>query len=111
MHDIQHANMLAGGPGARQGPSPLRWVSVGAGDTHRVTIQSTHRTAKRQYYKATLNGEEIVAKSSDPVLRRLPRHEGQGALRPRRVLPAGCPLSRAHRSRPRQGGGAPCRRY
>ena len=34
---------------------------------HRVTIQPTLRTAKRQYYKATLNGEVIVAKSSDPV--------------------------------------------
>ena len=35
--------------------------------THQVTIQPTHRTAKRQYYEATLNGEVIVAKSSDPV--------------------------------------------
>jgi len=33
---------------------------------HRVTIEPTHRSPKRQYYKATLNGEEIVAKSSDP---------------------------------------------
>ena len=35
--------------------------------THRVTIKATLRSAKRQYYKATLNGEVIVAKSSDPV--------------------------------------------
>ena len=33
---------------------------------HRVTIEATHRSPKRQHYKATLNGEEIVAKSSDP---------------------------------------------
>ena len=32
-----------------------------------MTIQPTLRSAKRQYYKATLNGEVIVAKSSDPV--------------------------------------------
>ena len=35
--------------------------------THRVTIQPTLRSAKRQYYVATLNGEVIVAKSSEPV--------------------------------------------
>ena len=35
--------------------------------THRVTIQPTVRTAKRQYYKVTLNHEVIVAKSCDPV--------------------------------------------
>jgi hypothetical protein len=35
--------------------------------THRVTVQSTHRTAERQYYKATLDGEEIVTRSSDPA--------------------------------------------
>jgi len=35
--------------------------------THRVTIQPTHRTAERQFYRATFNGEEIVAKSSDPA--------------------------------------------
>jgi hypothetical protein len=35
--------------------------------THRVTIQSTHRTAERQYYKATLDGVDIVTRSSDPA--------------------------------------------
>jgi hypothetical protein len=33
----------------------------------RVTIKATLRTAKRQYYKAIVKGEVIVAKSSDPV--------------------------------------------
>ena len=35
--------------------------------THQVIIRPTHRTAKRQHYEATLNGEPIVARSSDPV--------------------------------------------
>ena len=35
--------------------------------THRVTIKATLRSAKRQYYEATLNGEVIAAKSADPV--------------------------------------------
>ena len=34
--------------------------------THRVTIQPTHRNHKLQYYKATFQGEEIVARSADP---------------------------------------------
>ena len=34
--------------------------------THRVTIEPTHRSPKRQFYKATLNGDEIVARSADP---------------------------------------------
>ena len=32
-----------------------------------MIIQPTHRSAKRQYYEAILNGEVIVAKSTDPV--------------------------------------------
>jgi hypothetical protein len=34
--------------------------------THRVILQPTHRTPKKQFYKATLNGSVLVAKSSDP---------------------------------------------
>jgi hypothetical protein len=34
--------------------------------THRVILQPTHRTPKKQFYKATLNGRVLVAKSSDP---------------------------------------------
>jgi hypothetical protein len=34
--------------------------------THRVILQPTHRTPKRQYYAATLNGRVIVAISSGP---------------------------------------------
>ena len=35
--------------------------------THRVTIEPTHLSPKRQYYKATLDGEVIVAKAPDPA--------------------------------------------
>ena len=33
---------------------------------HRVILQPTHRTPKKQFYKATFNGRVIVPKSSDP---------------------------------------------
>jgi hypothetical protein len=33
---------------------------------HRVIIEPTHTSPKRQYYKATLDGEVIVSKSADP---------------------------------------------
>ena len=33
---------------------------------HRVLIEPTHRKAGRQFYKATLNGEVIVAQSWSP---------------------------------------------
>ena len=35
--------------------------------THQLVIHPTHRSAKRQYYEAILNGEVIVSKSTDPV--------------------------------------------
>ena len=34
--------------------------------THRVLIEPTHRKAGRQFYKASLNGEVIVAQSWSP---------------------------------------------
>jgi hypothetical protein len=34
--------------------------------THRVLIEPTHRNAVRQFYKATLDGEVIVAQSWNP---------------------------------------------
>src|SRR5262249_44646742 len=41
----------------------LRHTSV---NTYRVTIEPTLRTASRQFYRATYNGQEIVARSWDP---------------------------------------------
>jgi hypothetical protein len=34
--------------------------------TYRVLIHPTQRSASRQFYRATLNGEEIVTRSWDP---------------------------------------------
>jgi hypothetical protein len=34
--------------------------------THRVTIEPTHRSPQRQFYRATLNGDVIVECSWDP---------------------------------------------
>jgi hypothetical protein len=34
--------------------------------THRVLIEPTHRSASRKFYRATFDGEEIVARSWDP---------------------------------------------
>jgi len=34
--------------------------------THHVLIEPTHRSPSRQFYRATFNGEEIVARSWDP---------------------------------------------
>ena len=34
--------------------------------THRVTIEPTQRSASRQFYRATYNGDEITKRSWDP---------------------------------------------
>jgi hypothetical protein len=62
-----HTGLPSRSPNHRCLPlSAVRHVGHTSVTTHRVLIQPTHRNASRQFYRATFNGEEIVAQSWDP---------------------------------------------
>ena len=64
MHDINMPVCLLLALVVSSNHSPLRhWFSRIRVIIHRVIIEPTHTSPKRQYYKATLDGEVIVSKS------------------------------------------------